>query len=74
MNEAQTEYLQRIAGEHRAVPEAGCRKPDPSEPWRYVCPSCGGQVQGNGLRYRCKACDVSHDKDALRDKKGENDA
>lgn len=73
MNDAQTEFLQRVAGEHSEVPAAGCCKPDPSEPWRYVCPECGGQVQGNGLRYRCTTCGVFHGKDDLRDKKGEND-
>jgi len=28
--------------------ERDSRKPDPTEPWRYVCPDCGRQVHGNG--------------------------
>jgi len=26
------------------VPEAHSRKPDPEQPWRYVCPDCGSHL------------------------------
>lgn len=44
------------------VSEAHSRKPDPNQPWRYVCPECGSQVTGNasfaGAKYACtnKSC------------------
>lgn len=45
-------------------------KPDPDEPWRYVCPDCGRQVhrQPSTTRYRCHHCGESFAFDALRDK------
>jgi len=48
------------------------RKPDPSEPWRYVCPDCGGQVYSNDSRmtYQCSTCNGSYSEDELIDKKG----
>jgi hypothetical protein len=33
------------------------RKPDPDQPWRYVCPECGRQVNGSmkqpNDKFRC---------------------
>lgn len=45
-------------GAIRDLPEAYRRKPDPSEPWRYVCPDCGGQIlsKRRGHTYRCNRC------------------
>lgn len=55
------------------VPEAFAHKPDPSEPYRYVCPDCGGQVNADpdtkATPYHCRRCDGWWDKDGLRDKK-----
>lgn len=72
------EFLRRINGDRRTVPETHQRKPDPSEPWRYVCPGCGGQVNGQGKRhpseYECGTCRDSWQKSELHDKKGDTDA
>lgn len=54
------------------IPKRDSRKPDPSEPWRYVCPECGCQVRGNHStvdRYRCRGCETAWDGDELEDKK-----
>lgn len=55
------------------VAPANVTKPDPSEPWRYVCPDCGGQVHGdhNAVTrpYKCSRCGEYHAKDDLADKK-----
>lgn len=54
------------------LPPAHSRKPDPAEPWRYVCPDCGRHVQGaeNTRKFRCVHCGESFDKDELHDKAG----
>lgn len=41
------------------IPERDERKPDPAEPWRYVCPDCEGQVHGSAHRtgWYCYKCD-----------------
>lgn len=52
--------------------EQDARKPDPSEPWRYVCPGCGGQVVGKlGTRstFRCGRCSNHWREEELRDQK-----
>jgi len=59
--------------------EQYARKPDPSEPWRYVCPRCGGQVHGTatgpnqrGSReysFRCVPCGETYAIEDLRDRK-----
>lgn len=51
---------------------ANSSKPDPSEPWRYVCPECKGQVHRNksGFLYRCDKCEESYQKDELLDQRG----
>lgn len=39
--------------------ERDSRKPDPAEPWRYVCPNCEGQVQGKQHttgEWDCSSC------------------
>lgn len=71
MSEPEHEFLRRVNGDRQEVPEAGTRKPDPSEPWRYVCPDCGGQVQGSGRVYECKreSCRTTWEKFELHDKK-----
>lgn len=59
--------------ESREVQEAYRTKPDPDEPWRYVCPNCGGQVHANAQArrkpYQCTRCRKTWRKDGLRDKK-----
>lgn len=62
---------------HRAavplvVPPCHQRKPDPDEPWRYVCPNCGGQVYGRAkhTKYECSSCAVSWYRDELEDLRG----
>lgn len=45
-------------------------KPDPEEPWRYVCPDCHGQVsEWGGLKYKCSSCGKNTQKDNLYDQK-----
>lgn len=53
------------------IQPAHARKPDPDEPWRYVCPDCGGQVNGGDSShgYRCTTCGVRHGPDQLYDRK-----
>ena len=52
------------------VNHAHSDKPDSDEPWRYVCPNCGGQVAGGGNRlYRCSTCGKDSAESDLRDKK-----
>lgn len=69
----EADFLERVRGIEgtREVPKAYRRKPDPDEPWRYVCPDCGGQVRGDGLMYECKRedCRETYDKNDLRDLK-----
>lgn len=50
-------------------PHVHGRKPDPDEPWRYVCPRCELQVQGKptSSKYRCDNCDEYWDGGQLRD-------
>jgi len=52
------------------VRPAHSRKPDPQEPYRYVCPDCGGQVRGEqtSTNYYCRDCGA-FDLDELRDLK-----
>lgn len=54
------------------IDHAHAAKPDPREPWRYVCP-CGGQVRGKENRvdrpYLCVRCGEFLDRGDLRDKK-----
>lgn len=47
------------------------RKPDPDEPWRYVCPDCGGQPQRgrNADTFQCSTCNRAWDRDDLVDLK-----
>lgn len=51
------EFLRRVNGDE-TVGQAFASKPDPDEPWRYVCPECEGQVRrsGKGLQYGCSTC------------------
>lgn len=53
------------------IPPAGRSKPDPDNPYRYVCPDCGSQVhRGNRSRqYHCQACETWYAFDELQDKK-----
>lgn len=46
-------------------------KPDPDEPWRFVCPECGCQVfKGNSPHlYWCNTCRVYREKSNLTDQK-----
>jgi len=47
-------------------------KPDPEEPWRYVCPECGNQVYRakHNHGYYCETCQSGgYAKDELYDKK-----
>jgi DNA-directed RNA polymerase subunit RPC12/RpoP len=55
------------------LPEAYGSKPDPDEPWRYVCPDCGRQiVTARGIqKYRCRNCSKTFEFEELRDKKHE---
>lgn len=57
-----------------AVARSGVTKPDPDEPWRYVCPDCGGQVHGDhnavSRPYRCTRCGSWFARDDLEDQKG----
>lgn len=54
---------------------ADARKPDPDEPWRYVCPNCRRQVRGTKetttTKYRCPGCNETFTADELWDKKEE---
>lgn len=52
------------------IPKRDSRKPDPDEPWRYVCPDCHGQVtKGKCHRYYCPPCMSSYTHVQLYDKK-----
>ena len=75
MSEPAHDFLQRINGDRQAVPEAGTRKPDPSEPWRYVCPDCGGYPnrECSQTAYRCSRCGSFWERDELHDKKRDGD-
>lgn len=62
----------RANGATTPVAESGSGKPDPSEPWRWVCPACDGQVHGakRGIRkYQCSSCRQTWDRDDLKDRK-----
>lgn len=54
---------------HDEVRPADTSKPDPSEPFRFVCPNCERQVQGgrNPVRFYCNHCNESYHKDNLLD-------
>jgi hypothetical protein len=41
---------------HATTPEQYNGKPDPSEPWRYVCPECAAQVFKDHNQWVCKRC------------------
>jgi DNA-directed RNA polymerase subunit RPC12/RpoP len=48
------------------------RKPDPEEPYRYVCPDCAAQVNSatnNSERYYCHECGRFFDFEELYDKR-----
>jgi hypothetical protein len=48
------------------------RKPDPEEPYRYVCPDCTGLVNSssnNSDGYWCHECDRAFDFEELYDKR-----
>lgn len=53
------------------VPPADDRKPDPSHPYRYVCPDCEGQVRRRmeSTTYQCSFCLASWRKEDLHDRK-----
>jgi DNA-directed RNA polymerase subunit RPC12/RpoP len=53
------------------VPREHRGKPDPSEPWRYVCPQCEGQVHRRPQEYlyRCRRCGEGFEKDDLHDRR-----
>lgn len=51
-------------------------KPDPDEPWRYACPSCGspavfsqGRLNSGEERYECSQCFSWLSEDNLVDRK-----
>jgi hypothetical protein len=57
-----------------ALKEAHSRKPDPDEPWRYVCPDCRVQVFDKPSTaagtFRCKSgCQERWDRSELYDRK-----
>lgn len=55
-----------------ALRPAFAAKPDPEEPWRYVCPDCEKQVRYNSDRagtYRCDTCDDTYPREDLLDQK-----
>jgi hypothetical protein len=60
------------------VPEEHSHKPDPDEPWRYVCPADGGQVHSRknmaASLFKCDKCGQKWQFGELRDKKEESDA
>lgn len=49
-------------------------KPDPDEPFRYVCPDCRTQVRGkiSSGKYECNSCGEYFEKEELVDKKKED--
>jgi hypothetical protein len=53
------------------IPERDSRKPDPDEPWRYVCPDCGCQVSGQAraMNIRCRGCEWTGEAADTWDKK-----
>ena len=56
------------------ITEQDARKPDPDEPWRYVCPRCFNQVDGRDRAkhgYRCRSCNRMWPYEQLYDKKTE---
>lgn len=71
-----TAFIENVTGDRDTVPAAGSRKPDPSEPWRYVCPECGGYPnrECSQTAYRCSRCKQFWQESELRDKKGDTDA
>lgn len=59
---------------HPRVVERDARKPVSSEPWRYVCPRCDGQVNGSDRTkgtYRCNQCKRTWPYARLLDRKTE---
>lgn len=63
--------IEKAIQQDSGVPAAFSHKPDPDEPWRYVCPDCGGQIRSRPkhVDYWCDGCG-SH-VDRLYDKKNE---
>lgn len=54
------------------IPRDAERKPDPDEPFRYVCPQCDKQVNGSKSTidtYHCNHCPAAYDFDELYDLK-----
>ena len=53
------------------VDESDRSKPDPSEPFRYVCPDCRREVfrKPDEQRYYCHGCNEGYTKSELWDKK-----
>jgi hypothetical protein len=56
------------------IPECHSRKPDPDEPWRYVCPNC--EQQGIGRKgldaslFKChNGCNQKWERTELLDQK-----
>lgn len=61
-------YAPGIDGRPR---EADTTKPDPDEPWRFVCPDCGRQPtdRASGAKFWCESCEESLEKADLKDLK-----
>jgi len=55
------------------VPPRYSTKPDPDEPFRYVCPECERQVyrEPKDSVYRCEGCGEGYKMDGLLDLKTE---
>lgn len=53
------------------IPPIDSRKPDPDEPWRYVCPECGCQVTKGqaSLWFKCWGCSETWEYKELWDQK-----
>jgi uncharacterized protein (DUF983 family) len=51
------------------VRPADSSKPDPNEPYRYVCPECEGQVHSgvSNVKFYCHKCNQGYHKDELLD-------
>lgn len=59
--------------EETGIPRDDRGKPDPDEPFRYVCPQCGCQPNRRPamLNYYCRKCGESFPFDKLEDLKGD---
>lgn len=53
------------------VPKDNERKPDPGEPWRYVCPNCYRQIKGvaKSQKFVCDNCGERFTERELHDQK-----